>query len=834
MLNSHQPRNTLGVLQLTAKHTWLQIKLGHNWLVITSLATLFFYLCFVTLVAQGTNNYLAKNLQDLLGADTVLQIGRPLPNDSLTELKQASHATSLSQLYKITLTHRQHHQRVQLKAVDDYYPLQGKLEYSHSKGFQGVASDAPPALNEIWLEPRLASALAVNIGDNIQLGTSILRFSAYLLHEPDRLHEGHSSDMRALVHSKSIVSEHLRVKQYRYLFNHEDAQITHFQQLANTLADSQLYSKALGKHPVSAIYKRVEKFLGLLSVLLIILAGTTLQLSQHKTCDALTRFIAICLANGMTAKNKLPMILINSLLILAVSLIPAFLLALLGAQLLEQYLNNLMQGFMLIWQPLDLLQAIVLCALLYLGLSGPTLFKVYRTETIQLLSSHNPLRSQRILNGLFLFFVMISVVYWYSDNWTLTALLLGSVSLCLISLVILNLMLLNVGKFSLLKTGTLLRFTLYLMRQRIYTKAAQMIALGLSILLLFMCTRIHQDVTSMLEHFKYEQQGNLLITQVDPSQTAALNKFLANNNSELKELYHYQYAQLTHINSVLLKDAKIPISDTLRSVQNPIRLHWNTDLPHNNKIVMGEWRPQTQGEEITPVSIEDEVFRELNLALGDVIKMQMSDVSLSFKIASVHRFVSGASNITFWFVAQTAEPNKATPVYGMGSAQLSEAAWQELALLWKAYPTMRLHSIDSILSQTRQYLNILTGAVFLYSVLICILTVLLLIAAVQRHLQLDKKRNGLLLSFGLDKTQQFKIALYEWLIVSTLPTLSAFVCVYFTMGAFYKYELSLTYKPDHLLLITQAILIIVAITSIGLLTTKKQFTYSVRELLVED
>ncbi|MBD1584182.1 ABC transporter permease [Pseudoalteromonas sp. S16_S37] len=832
MLANHKTP-ALNVWALALQQAILHTKRGQNWLTLASLSVLFFYLSFITLVAQGVDNYLNQNLKQLLGSDSVIQINRPLPNKALSALKGITSKSSQTQLYKLTLTHKSNHQFVQLKAVDDNYPLQGQLEYSHSKAFKGKYSAKAPAINQIWLEPRLASALDIEIGETLKLGNTQLLFKAYLLHEPDRLHEGHSSDMRALVHVDSIQAQQLEAKQYRYLFNHDEARITDIQNIQKTMPDSQLFSKVLGQHPISAIYQRVEKFLGLLSVLLIILAGITLSLSRHKTSNALSRLIAICLANGMNNQYKLHILLCNSLFTLILSFTPAMVLAMLSALLFEQSTQNLMNDFTLIWQPLDLLNVLVLCSTLCIGLSLPIWLKVLRTQPAELLSAHSAKAEHLSLNAIFLCSMMAGIIYLYSDNWTLTALLLGSLSLCIIGLLAVSILVLNLGRWGLGRHGKLLGFTLYLMRQRITVKAAQMMSLGLSITLLLMGARVHQDITSMLEHFKYEQQGNLLITQVNNDQKTALEQFLASNGSELKELYQYQYAQLTHINNTPLHDANIPISDTLSTVQKPIRLHWNERLPQNNKLQHGRWDSTVNSNTLINISVEDEVFNELNLELGDQISMQMAEQTQVFNVASVHSFVSGSSNITFWFVAQTPVPAPNVSIYAMGSAQLSEKAWPQLANLWQANPTMRLQSIDSLLSKTRSYLNVLTGAVFIYSCLISILTILLIIAAIERHLLDDKKRNGLLVSFGLSKTQQYKIAAYEWLIVTLLPTLSAYACVYFTMNAFYKYELALPYKPDYVALLMQALCIVLIITVLGLFFTRKQFTNNVRGLLVE-
>ncbi|GAA0363306.1 ABC transporter permease [Bowmanella denitrificans] len=833
------------VIALTLRYLWLQTKQRTNLIQLLTLTLLFFYLSFITLLGSGAQHFLQQNLQQLLGADSVVQGYRPLPDDALDQLKARVEQLSETRVYRLTLTHQPEQgsgqvnaEFVQLKAVDDHYPLQGQVHISQSASLVALPTAHGPAPGHIWLEPRVAAALSIQLGDVLILGQARLRFSALLIGEPDRLLEGHSTDMRAMVHQHSLnvvaTEQALEVKTYRYLLAHTESQLQTIQPILAAHSDLTLTSKALGNHPLASAWQRVEKFMGLVTVLLVVIAAITLALSHQSTLLPITHFTTLCVANGMPRSDTWLVALCGSLYMLFISLLPALLLAILSAELTVIVLAQFDIAISLDWQINGVLNAVLLGAAIFVCLSLGAWLNVIKTPISTLLrQAHRPTRLSMISWALPLCAVA-ALVWWYSDNWTLTTMILGTLALCLGFLMLLTWAVLSLGRWGLTSRATLFGFTLYLMQKRIVVKGAQIIALGLSLTLLLLCVRISQDVTDVLEQLSFREQGNVIVSQVDDRQKQALEAFVGQHNGSLNPFFAFQYAQLTHINNAALADTGLQPSETLARMARPIRLHWRTQLATNNRIEQGTWPDTAQLQsEYWPVTVEAEVFEDLQLNLGDILSMQLDSRQIQLQVVAVHSYVRGGSPVTFWFVGQAQAPITGSKVWYMGDVDLPEQALAELGQLWQSHPGMRLIAVESLLGQTRFYLNVLLGMVLGISLFIALLSNLLMAAAIQVHLEQDKVRNALLLSFGLGKGEQIRVVVYEWAVITLLPAFAAMTSVYLCMQAFYTHELGLPYQANGWRLTLEAISMALGIATGGILMARRQLQQSVRQLLTQ-
>ena len=69
-------------------------------------------------------------------------------------------------------------QLAEIKALSAGFPLRGDLELMFGENAVAQSVQKIPNKGEIWVEPRLANALNIKIGDKIELGESQLNRSA--------------------------------------------------------------------------------------------------------------------------------------------------------------------------------------------------------------------------------------------------------------------------------------------------------------------------------------------------------------------------------------------------------------------------------------------------------------------------------------------------------------------------------------------------------------------------------------------------------------------------------------------------------------------------------
>ncbi|WP_114520491.1 FtsX-like permease family protein [Altererythrobacter sp. ZODW24] len=141
------------------------------------------------LAAIGTLTSAIENELDgrgrtILGGDLEVEIWQRALNDdelgALTEYGEVSGGTRMQAMASAG----ENAAPIELKAVDDAYPLVGELTLT-----DGRSVGAPPA-GEAWLAQGAADRLGVTAGDSFRLGTVTLTVGGIIDDEPDRLGEG--------------------------------------------------------------------------------------------------------------------------------------------------------------------------------------------------------------------------------------------------------------------------------------------------------------------------------------------------------------------------------------------------------------------------------------------------------------------------------------------------------------------------------------------------------------------------------------------------------------------------------------------------------------------
>ncbi|MCF2909548.1 hypothetical protein L1285_14580 [Pseudoalteromonas sp. DL2-H2.2] len=810
---------------------WRQVLQGKYWLTLCALCLLFFYLLLSSLLGQGIERFLAHNLQATLGADTQVTVRRDWQQSELEWIRSHGRAYSLQSQYRVTVSHRERHQQVQLKAVDNDYPLQGDIHISLSKGLNTKPVQTGPQPGEIWLEPRLAAALAAELGGTITLGETQLRVGALLLLEPDRVLEGLGSDMRAMVSESSLSAAKLTPHLNRALMLHNalpKSSITQFQSASPT---AQVISKSLNNYPLAKVWARVQNFLGLLSMIIVLLSVLILWLCSQVQTQPLKKSVSVMLACGMP-RNWLPLLAIHGgVMILLLSLLPGLVLALLAGYGVSHLAQGYIEGFALQWQWRDLLAACTLAVTVYFFIALPVWLSLLQGDIRLLLAQRTEQGRWHWLAMLSPAALLAALIMYYTDNWLLSGMLLGGLGICILLVFFVTWLVLRFGAHLMPKSWTLARFSVLLLRKRMAVKLVQMTALGLSVTLLLLCISMGRDVTNMLELYLYQNQGNVFVSRADDEQKEALASFVALHQGSIKEMKPFQLAQVTHINGTALQARDVQPSDSLRRLMQPVNLHWRAQAPDNVRIAEGSWAasPSRIG-----VSVDHEVFVEMALALGDTVQFFVGNDAVEANITAVHQFKPGGSSVTFWFVLQqNSAPSLREPIYHMGSIALDAQGVGAVGELWRAHPQLRLVTVDALLEKIRTQVQALIGLVISYGAFIALLSNLLMVAAVQTHMKKDQARNGLLLSFGLSPAQGLKILIIEWLIVTMIPAFCAFGAIYSFIDAFYQQNLAMSYPGSGLLMLVHALVIALVVAIGGILLSRKQLCQSSIGLLKE-
>lgn len=820
-------------LRLTLENGWRGLQDADRRISLATQAALLFFLMTLTLASASVQQYLADNLDQMLGSDLVVESHSPVAPEKEAALKSLAQRSSVTQLGEITLTHGERWARVLLKRVDDAYPLQGSLQVGAGLADLPRRVVGGPSPGEIWLDPRLALRLGVQVGDRLRVGGDDLRITGILHHEPDRILEGHSTALRAMAHASSLQGAAIgdsRVRT-RYLIAADESQQTALEVWASkALPDANLIKRVGGQHPLASFWQRTESFLGLASVILFFMGAVALDMTNRRWL-AKTRFrLAIYASFGVSHRTGMLMALGEWLIGFVLATVVAGVLAFLAHGGIVAQLRGTFPGLQPThpWGPG--LSTVGLVFVLLVALQIPSFLQLRRDALLSLL--RHPAQTRDVSQRLFWSAASVALLAGvYSDNWQLTGLTMAACASALALMAALTWTVIRLGDLWGRRRAGLLPFVLFMMRQRLFSKSAQVLGLGLCGLLLLFTLTLARDLSATMESHRRSHDGNLLIAEAQGEQVQAIERWAAQTGSAVRSLRPFVFAQLVAVNGKPLDVHVQKPSDTMAQLKEPIRLSWTDEMPFNNRLVGGTWWvPGTAHWQ--QISTEPDVMSDLGLRYGDRLRYQMGSQFLEFTLVASHAPRPGGGSITFWFqVPQSARAHMDTTTRYMGSMELPVSAWDALAGLWQQHPTLSLVPLRELTERFDRTVGIAAQVTLGYATMVFLLSLFVLAASVSGFSADDRRKNGLLMSMGLKHSDCLRLNLQEWGLTALMAATGAIVGTWIAGRLIYRAQFNLSYHPDPLWTAAMVAAMVASVCLVGYAACRRSLKVSVLDLL---
>ncbi len=818
--------------KLILENSFRDLKGGDGRISMATQTALLFFLMTLTLTSASIQNYLAGNLDQMLGSDLVIESHSPLTERDEATFKSMAAGLSVTQLADITLTHKNEWARVQLKLVDEAYPLQGNLQIGDTPVATQRAVSRGPGVGEIWIDSRLATKLGTQVGDNLTIGGTDLRLSAILFHEPDRIMEGHSVAMRAMVYAKSLDIASIKSSKgrMRYLVTADENQQQAIEKWSRgTLPGASVIKKFGGQHPLASFWQRTENFLGLASVILFFMGAVALDMTNRRWLAKMRYRLAIYASFGVRTRTAMLMALGEWLAGFILSIAVASALAIFAYGVIVAELQGYFPGLRATWHAAPALKTIGLFFLLLLSLQVPSFIQLSRASLLSLI--RNPAESSYVWHRLFWSITSVTLLAAaYSDNWLLTGMTLTAIAAALILMVVLTWSVIRVGDVWGRRRAGLLPFAFFMMRQRLFAKSAQVMGLGLCGLLLLFSLMLMRDLGTTMEGYGRSHDGNLMIAEAQTDQVDAIRRWAGETGSSIRSLRPFMSAQLIAVNGKALSDIQKP-SDTLATLKDPIRLSWTDAMPRNNRLVGGNWWPAGT-DNWRQISAEPEVMTDMGFSYGDTLTYQIGGNPYDFTLVASHAYKPGGESITFWFqVPLAARAHIDAPTRYMGSMELPEPAWDALAGLWQRHPTLSLVPLQELTERFDRTLGIVTKVTSGYAAMVLLLALFVLAASVSGFSADDRQKNGLLMSMGLREGDCLKLNFYDWSVTALIAATGAIAGTWSAGLLIYQAQFNLTYNPDILWAAGMVFAMVATVCLVGYLACRQSLKVSVRNLM---
>lgn len=659
---------------------------------------------------------LSQQSREFMAGDRTLRSSREVPAEWIDEARRLG-LTVGEQLSFATMTFAgDTPQLADVKAVDDTYPLYGKLE-TQPPGLK-------PQAGSVLLAPRLMALLNLKIGDTLDVGDATLRIAGEVLQEPDAGFNPFQMAPRLMMNTADVaktgaVQPGSRVS-WRYKYAGTPQQLADYEKwLLPKLGPEHRWigleqdDSALGKS-----LERSQQFLLLSALLTLLLAVAAVAVAMSHYCRSRYDLVAILKTLGAGRAQLRKLTVGQWLMLLALAAVAG---GAMGAGL-EQILLLMLKPVLPValppasgWPWLWAIGAMVVISLLvglrpYRLLLATLPLRVLRQDVV---ANVWPLK---LYIPLVCAVVVILLAWLMGGSPLLWAVLAGAVVLALLCGV------LGWGLLWMLKRLTLKALPLRLAVNRLlrqpWSTLSQLAAFSLSFMLLALLLVLRGDLLDRWQQQLPPESPNYFLINIAPEQVAAVKTFLAGHHVTATEFYPIVRARLTQINGQAAENNKD------EALNRELNLTWRSERPDHNPLVAGSWPPKA-GE----VSIEEGLAQRLGVKPGDSVTFTGDTQDFSAKVSSVRKVDWESLRPNFFFIFPPGALD------GQPQSWLTSFCWDNgntlLTQLNREFPTVSLLDIGAILRQVGQVLTQVSRALEVMVVLVTACGILLLLAQVQ-------------------------------------------------------------------------------------------------------
>jgi putative ABC transport system permease protein len=665
----------------------------------------------VTGLARSVRAAIAAQSKDLLGGDVWLRSREPFSAELLEGLEReraggvrVCSVRTLQTMARETASGAS--RLVELKAVGPGFPFHGALVLEPAGTLDHLLDDSSVAI-----AGELAGALGIGPGAELALGAARFRVAALVLDEPGRLDPTFTAGPR--VFSTLGGYERMRLEGVGSRISH--GALLDLPESAGRASDwvNELYARLPAAHDVRIddheeaqpqvrfAARRVERYLGLVALLSLILGGVGVAEIVRAWIGTRIASIGILRVLGFTPRQVLVMYAGHVLaLAVAGSLVGSVagsFLPLLVPRLLPELLPS---GLELAWAPLSILRGVGLGTLVAVAFSLPALAAVWRVPPVRVLRHEaEPLPPKRALAGV-AFAALIGSVFVAA--WVQSDELERASWFTLGVAVLLGLLALGARVLTRLARWTprehlppaLVHGLAALARPGAGVLGA-MVALGLGTLvvvtLLLVETRLSRRLTGALP----PSGGSLFFLDLQTDQRADFERVLAAEGAGDVRVVPMVTGRLERVNGGR-RDGRG------RWWSREQRLTWQAELADDNRIVAGELWSDPEHLEL---SLEERFADNIGAELGSTLVFDIQGVSIELLVTSLRTVEWESFGINFFLVAEPGALDE-VPHTLLAAANVAPEREQRVQdALLAACPNVSVIRVRSILDKVRHVLT---------------------------------------------------------------------------------------------------------------------------------
>lgn len=679
----------------------------------------------------------------VLAADLVVRAATPLPARYLAEATAMGLVTAETLGFPTVVLAGDQTALAAVDAVSDNYPLRGDLQVADTLFGNGGPATGIPHRGEAWAEAGLLGRLGLSVGDSVTVGEKSLRITRVLQFKPDQnigfvtLAPGLMMNL-ADVPALGVVKPGSRVT-WQQMYAGTDAQVARFRKkLESQLRpDESLRGREDASDQINAAIDKAQRFLSLASLITVILAAVAVAMAARRYARRHLDNIALQKTLGATQRFVLTVALVELLLVILLTSVAGVVLGYV-AQYGLQLITAEFVGYQLPpasgW-PLAL--GVLTAATMVIGFALPHLLHAGRTPPIRVLRRDlpPPQLGNLVTYGVALLAMAALLLVIVQDPLLLMLIAGGLIATAIVSSG-LGWLLVAVLRGFRGAAGIAWRYGLANIARRRGESVVQIVAFGLSLMVLLLLGLVRNDLLRAWEHSLPPNAPNHFLINIEPDQLPGLRKFFREEAGQELVALPLIRGRLTELNGVPVKDHKIGNPQARAFLQREANLTWTDTLPASNRVSAGRWwganldgGPQ--------FSLDADLARQLGVGLGDTLTFNVAGEDIRAPITSL-RTIDWDSLQPNFYVMLSPGAAADLPQTWLASVHVPRAQVAILSTLVRQFPGVTVLDLDVILNQLRSVIGKASQAVQYVFLFTLLAGVVVLLAAIQ--LTRDERR----------------------------------------------------------------------------------------------
>jgi putative ABC transport system permease protein len=652
------------VWRLAGRQVWRDFAAGELKLLLWAVVLAVAALSAVGFFADRMRAGLVRDAAQLLGGDAVVLGDKPLQpafaQEAIRRGLVVSQAANFPSMARAGAAQGGAAKLAAVKAVDASYPLRGKIDVKFGAAAPVQSLRQAPAPGTVWIDPALAGALSLKVGDELELGDATLRIAALIAIEPDRGTGFSALAPRVMLNIADLAATGLVQPSSRITWRLAIGAPSGSEQAADAYADwakarikteglrgMHVENLASGRPEMTETVDRAQQFLSLVALLTALLSAVAVAVAardfaqRHLDDCAMLRVLGQT-QNRIAAVHAIEFIGLG-LLASVIGLALGFVIHLGFFALLTAWLPNGLP-----WPgPAPALLGVGVGLTLLLGFGLPPVLQLARVPPLRVLRRDvgtPKVASVGVLAGGFVGFAALMVAA------------ARDIKLGLIS----------VGGFAgaaLLFAGVawlavraLRRFVpessaprwLVLATRAISARPAfavlQVASMAIGLMALWVLVLLRTDLIDSWRAATPRDAPNRFVINIQPDQAPAYRALLKTAGVQGDDWFPMIRGRLVTINDEPVGQRYKPDSDPSNMIQRELNLSNASAVPAQAKIVAGKWVPN----EPDGISVEDGLAKTLGLKLGDKMAFDVGGQPLSGHITSLRKVDWGSMRANFF------------------------------------------------------------------------------------------------------------------------------------------------------------------------------------------